>query len=83
MGKIAAAVAVYLSTPWVKKPKTVGKLYPIRERQIRKVITGKLYDTEGMRVEQIFTNMGRAYHGDPIVWNKEAKEAGEIEQKTS
>ena len=57
---------------------TVGKLYLIRERQVRKVITGKLYDTEGKRVEQIFTNMGRAYEGDPIDWNKEVKEAGEI-----
>ena len=30
-------------------------------------------------LEQIFTNMGRAYEGDPIDWNKEAKEAGEIQ----
>ena len=30
-------------------------------------------------MEQIFTNTGRAYEGDPIDWNKEAKEAGEIE----
>ena len=45
------------------------------------MVTGKLYDTEGKRVEQIFTNTGRAYEGDPIDWNKEAKEAGEIEPK--
>ena len=57
---------------------TVGELYPIGERQVRKIITGKLYDTEGKRVEQIFTKTGRAYEGDPIDWNKEAKEAGEI-----
>ena len=37
-----------------------------------------MYGTEGKRVEQIFTNTGRAYEGDPIDWNKEAKEAGEI-----
>ena len=58
---------------------TVGELYPIGERQVRKVLTGKLYDTEVKRVEQIFTKTGRAYKGDPIDWNKEVKEAGEIE----
>ena len=58
---------------------TVGELYPIGERQVRKVITGKLYDTEGKRVEQIFTKAGTAYEGNLIDWNKEAKEAGEIE----
>ena len=84
MGRSAAAVAVYLRYAMGKETKdmrlrTVGELYPIRERQVRKVVTGKLYDTEGKRVEQIFTNTGRAYEGDPIDWNKEAKEAGEIE----
>ena len=57
---------------------TVGELYLIGERQVRKVIMGKLYDTEGKRVEQIFPKTGRAYEGDPIDWNKEVKEAGEI-----
>ena len=57
---------------------TAGELYLIGKRQVRKVITGKLYDTEGRRVEQIFTKTGRAYEGDPVDWNKEAKEAGEI-----
>ena len=84
VGKIVAAVAVYLRYAMGEETKdvkltTVHKLYPIGERQVRKVITGKLYDTEGKRVEQIFTNMGRAYEGDPIDWNKEVKEAGEIE----
>ena len=60
---------------------TVGELYPIHERQIRKVIMGKLYDTEGRRVEQIFTRTGRACEGDPVDWNKEAKEAGETVQE--
>ena len=83
-GKITAAVTVYLRYAMGKETKdvkltTVGELYPIGERQVRKVVTGKLYDTEGKRVEQIFTNMGRAYEGDLIDWNKEAKEAGEIE----
>ena len=84
VGKITAAVAVYLRYAMGDETKdmrltTVGELYPIRERQVRKVVTGKLYDTEGERVKQIFTNMGRAYMGDLINWNKEAKEAGEIE----
>ena len=84
VGKIAAAVAVYLRYAMREETKdvrltTVGELYPIGERQVRKMVTGKLYDTEGKRVEQIFTNMGRAYEGDPIDWNNEAKEAGEIE----
>ena len=84
MGKITAGVAVYLRYTMGEETKdvrltTVGELYPIRERQVRKVVTGKLYDTEGKRVEHIFTNTGRAYEGEPIDWNKEAKEAGEIE----
>ena len=84
VGKITAAVAVYLRYTMGEETKemrltTVGKLYPIGERQVRKVIKGKLYDTEGKRLEQIFTNMSRAYEGDPIDWNKEAEEAGEIQ----
>ena len=81
--KITAAVAVYLRYAMGEENKdvkltTVGELYLIEERQVRKVITGKLYDTEGKRVEQIFTKTGRAYEDDPIDWNKEVKEAGEI-----
>ena len=83
VGKIAATVAVYPRYTMGEESKdmrlTTGELYLIGERQVRKVITGKLYDTEGKRVEQIFTKTGRAYEGDPIDWNKEVKEAGEIE----
>ena len=82
VGKVAAAVAIYLRYAMGEDSKdvrltTVGELYPIGGRQVRKVIMGKLYDTEGRRVEQIFTRTGRAYEGDPVDWNKEAKEAGE------
>ena len=71
VGKIAAAVAIYLRYAMGEENKdvkltAVGELYPIGERQVRKVIMGKLYDTEGKRVEQIFTKTGRAYEGDPI-----------------
>ena len=57
-GKIAAAVAIYLRYAMGKETKdvkltTVGEIYPIGGRQVRKVITGKLYDTEGKRVEEI------------------------------
>ena len=39
---------------------------------------GKLCNTEGRRVEKIFTKTGRAYEGDLVDWNKEVKEAVEI-----
>ena len=83
VGKITAVVAVFLRYAMGEENKdvkltTVGELYSTGERQVKKVIMGKLYDTEGKRVEQIFTKTGRAYEGDPIDWNKEAKEAGEI-----
>ena len=83
VGKITAAVAIYLRYTMGEESKdvrltTVGDLYPIGKRQVRKVITEKLYNTEGRRVEQIFTKSGRAYEGDPVDWSKEPKEAGEI-----
>ena len=82
VGKVAAAVAIYLRYAMGEDTKdvrltTMGELYPIGERQVRKVIMGKLYNNEGRRVEQIFTRTGTAYEGDPVDWNKEAKEAGE------
>ena len=51
---------------------TIGELFPIGERQVRKVATGKLYDTEGKRIEDLFLKMGRTYEGDPIDWKWEA-----------
>ena len=33
---------------------------------------GKLYDTEGKHVEDLFLKMGRTYEGDPINWKQEA-----------
>ena len=83
VGKIAAAVAIYLRYAMGEESKdirltTVGELCPIGKRQVRKVIMGKLCYTEGRRVEQIFTKTGRAYEGDLVDWSKEAKEAGEI-----
>ena len=82
VGKVAAAVSICLRYAMGEDTKdvrltTMGELYPIGKRQVRKVVMGKLYDIEGRRVEQIFTRTGRAYEGDPVDWNKEAKEAGE------
>ena len=65
VGKIAAAVAVYLRYAMGEETKdmrltTVGKLYPIGERQVRKVIKGKLYDTEGKRAGADFHQHGQS-----------------------
>ena len=51
---------------------TIGELFPIGERQARKMATGKLYDTKGKHVEDLFLKMGRVYEGDPIDWKQEA-----------
>ena len=37
---------------------------------------GKLYDTEGKRVEDLFLKMGRTYEGDPTNWKQEAAVQG-------
>ena len=77
VGKIAAAVTVFLRYAVGKKAKdvtltTIGELFPIAEQQASKVAMGKLYDTEGKRIEDQFLKMGRAYEGDPIDWKQEA-----------
>ena len=77
VGKIAAAVTVFLRYTMGEKAKdvtltTIGELFPIGEWQVRKVATGKLYDTEGKCIEALFLKMGRAYEGDPIDWKQEA-----------
>ena len=87
VGKIATVVAVYLRYAMGEENKdvkltTVGELYPTGERQVRKVIMGKLYDTEGKRVEQIFTKTGRAYEVD-LIGTKRQKKLGKWFQKTS
>ena len=71
MGKIAVAVTVFLRYAMGEKAKdvtltTIRELFPIGERQVRKVETEKLYDTEGKCIEDLFLKMGRTYEGDPI-----------------
>ena len=51
---------------------TIGELFPIGERQARKVALGKLYDTKGKCIEDLFLKTGRVYEGDPIDWKQEA-----------
>ena len=59
IGKIAAAVAVYVRFALGERCqdvplKTVGEMFVISQRSVKKVITGKLYDSEERRVESIF-----------------------------
>ena len=77
MGKIAAAVMDFLRYAMGEKSKdvtltTIGELFPIGEQQVRKMATGKLYDTKGTCIEDLFLKMGRTYEGDPIDWKWEA-----------
>ena len=77
VGKIAVAVTIFLRCTMGEKAKdvtltTIGELFPIGERQVRKVAMGKLYDTKGKCIEALFLKMGRAYEGDPIDWKQEA-----------
>ena len=52
---------------------TISELFPIGERQVRKVAMGKLYDTKDKCVvEDLFLKMGRTYAGDPIDWKQES-----------
>ena len=51
---------------------TIGELFPIGEWQVRKVAMGKLYDTEGKCIKDLFLKMGRTYKGDSINWKWEA-----------
>ena len=79
VGKIAVAVTVFLRYTMGKKAKdvtltTIDELFPIGEWQARKLAMGKLYDTKGKCIEDLFLKMGRAYEGDPINWKQEAKE---------
>ena len=60
---------------------TIGELFPIGEQQASKVTMGKLSDTEGKCIEDLFLKMGRAYEGDPIDWKWEAKEVLEVDKE--
>ena len=53
----------------------------IGQRSVQKVITGKLYDSEGRRVESIFKQTQKAYVDDPINWDEEMENASNISQE--
>ena len=55
---------------------TISELFPIGEWQVRKVAMGKLYDTEGKCIEDLFLKTGRTHEGDPIDWKQEAAVPG-------
>ena len=86
VGKIAVAVMVFLRYAMGEKAKdvtltTIGELFPIGERQARKVAMGKLYYTKGKCIEDLFLKTGRVYEGDPIDWKQEAKEVLEVDEE--
>ena len=86
IGKVAAAITVYLRFTLGEKPRevplvTVGKKFPIGQRNARKVVTGKLHDTEGIQVKNIFKKTRRAYPNGPIDWDAELANASNITEE--
>ena len=68
IGKVAAAITVYHRFTLGERPRdvpltTVGQQFAIGQGNARKVVTGKLYDSEGKRV---FKKTRKAYPDDPI-----------------
>ena len=86
IGKVAAAITVYLRFALGERPRevplvTVGKQFPIGQRNARKVVTGKLYDTKGIQVENISQESRRPYPSDPIDWDAELVNASNITEE--
>ena len=86
IGKVSAAITVYFRFASGERPRdvpltTVGQQFAIGQKNARKVITGKLYDSEGKRVENIFKKTRKAYPGDPIDWDEEVANASNITQE--
>ena len=53
------------------KVKKIGKEFRITERQIRKVVTGRLYDSAGTWCEKYFQEHKRVHVADQIDWEYE------------
>ena len=86
IGKVAAAIIVYLRFALRERPRdvpltTVGQQFAIGQRNARKVVTGKIYDSEEKRVENIFEKTRKAYPDDPIDWGEEVANASHITQE--
>ena len=83
---MAAAITVYLRFALGEKPRevplvTAGKQFSIGQQNARKVVTGKLYDTKGIRVKNIFKKTRRAYPNDPIDWDAELANSSNITEE--
>ena len=83
---MAIAITVYLRFTFWVRPRdvpltTVGQQFAISQRNARKVITGKLYESKGKRVENIFKKTRKAYPDDPIDWDEEVTNASNITQE--
>ena len=83
---MAAAITVYLRFALGERPREVplvivGKQFLIGQRNARKVATGKLYDTEGIWVKNIFKETRRAYPDDPIDLDAELANASNITEE--
>ena len=86
IGKVALAITVYLRFALGERPRdvpltTVGQQFAIGQRNARKVITGKLYDSEGKRVKNIFEKTRKAYPDDPVDWDEEMANTSNITQE--
>ena len=86
IGKVAAAITVYLRFALGERPRdvplmTVGQQFAIGQRNARKVITGKLYESEGKRVRNTFEKTRKAYPDNPIYWDEEVANASNIIQE--
>ena len=54
------------------------KLKMIGQCQVCKVVTAKLYNSEGRRFEDIFSKTRKTYLDDSINWDEEATDAREV-----
>ena len=83
---MAKAITVYLRFALGERPRdvpltTVGQQFAIGQRNARKVVTGKLYDSEGKRDKNIFKKTRKVYPDDPIDLNEEVANASNITQE--
>ena len=76
VGKIAAVVCLRFMMGEGHRElqlTTVGEQFGIGQRNARKVATGRLYESEGDRVDSVFTETRKAYPDDPIDWDEEVR----------
>ena len=86
IGKVTTAITVCLRFALGERPRdvpltTVEQQFAIGQRNARKVVTGKLYNSEGKRVKNIFEKTRKAYPDEPIDWDEEVANASNITQE--